>query len=245
LIEYKRLNEELVRSSYENVSATGPNTATPHHSPTRESALLINTEMPYLIGSSGQYTDGTCDTTRTMHYGNPTPEQMEAYTKVLKGHIALDSLIFPEGTTSAQLSVLARKAIYKDGMNSLHGTGRGVGSFLNVYEGLHSILGHVPLQPGHVLTSEPGFYKRREWGVAIKSAVVVRVAEAEGTFGGAVPLGFERFTQVPIQTTMVKMDMLTKDESRWIKDHNSQVRMALTPLLIDDRRALKWLKRET
>ncbi|KAG8842828.1 hypothetical protein FRB96_004713 [Tulasnella sp. 330] len=245
LTEYKRLNEEFVGLAYENISATGPNAAVPHYTPTRTNALLIDNRTPYVMDSGGQYFDGTCDTTRTMHYGDPTDDQMEAYTKVLKGHIALDSVIFPEGTTGAQLDVLARKALWKDGMNYLHGSGHGVGSFLNVHEGPHGFSNHVPLRPGHVLTNEPGFYKEGEFGVRIESAMVVRRVETKGRFGGDIWLGFERFTQVPIQTTMIKPEMLTKDERRWIKAHNSQVRLTLTPLLQDDKRALKWLKRES
>lgn len=191
--------------------------AIPHYTPTRTTALLIDNRTPYVIDSGGQYFDGTCDTTRTMHFGNPTEEQMDAYTKVLKGHIALDSVIFPEGTTGAQLDVLARKALWQDGMNYLHGSGHGVGSFLNVHEGPHGFSNHVPLRPGHVLTNEPGFYKEGEWGVRIESAMVVRRVETKGAFGGDIWLGFERFTQVPIQTTMIKPEMLTKDERRWIK----------------------------
>ncbi|KAG9044466.1 hypothetical protein FS837_008111 [Tulasnella sp. UAMH 9824] len=243
LTEYKRLNEQFVGLAYENISATGPNGAIPHYTPTRTNALLIDTRTPYVIDSGGQYFDGTCDTTRTVHYGDPTDEQMEAYTKVLKGHIALDSVIFPEGTTGAQLDVLARKALWKDGMNYLHSSGHGVGSFLNVHEGPHGFSNHVPLQPGHVITNEPGYYKDGEWGVRLESAMVVRKVQTK--FGGENWLGFERFTQVPIQTKMIKPDMLTKDEKKWLKLHNQNVRLALTPLLMEDKRALKWLKRET
>ncbi|KAG8900170.1 hypothetical protein FRB99_006199 [Tulasnella sp. 403] len=244
LTEYKRLNEEFVGLAYDNISATGPNGAIPHYTPTRTNALLIDGRTPYVIDSGGQYFDGTCDTARTLHYGDPTAEQMEAYTKVLKGHIALDSVIFPEGTSGAQLDVLARKALWQDGMDYMHSTGHGVGSFLNVHEGPHGFSNHVPLRPGHVITNEPGFYKDGEWGIRIESAMVVRRVETKGKFGGDIWLGFERFTQVPIQTKMIKPELLTKDERRWVRMHNQNVRLALTPLLLEDKRALRWLKRE-
>ena len=195
--------------------------AYPHYIPSRSDALLIDARTPYLIDSGGQYFDGTCDTTRTLHFGNPTEEQMEAYTKVLKGHIAIDSVIFPEGTTGMQLDVLARKALWKDGMNYDHSTGHGVGSFLNVHEGPHGFSNNVPLQQGHVLTNEPGFYKEGEFGVRIESALVVRRVETKGKFGGNIWLGFERFTQVPIQTKMIKPEMLTKEERKWIRVSSS------------------------
>lgn len=118
---------------------------------------MIDRDTPYLNDSGGQYRDGTCDTTRTVHFGRPTLEQSEAYTRVLQGHIAIDSAVFPEGTHGAQLDVLARKALWKDGLNYMHGTGHGFGSFLNVHEGPHGFSSDVPLVPGHVITNEPGF----------------------------------------------------------------------------------------
>jgi len=205
---------------------------------------MIDRDTPYLNDSGGQYRDGTCDTTRTVHFGRPTAEQSEAYTRVLQGHIAIDSAIFPEGTTGAQLDVLARKALWKDGLNYMHGTGHGFGSFLNVHEGPHSFSSAVPLVPGHVITNEPGFYLQGKWGMRIESALAVKRVKTKGEFNGDVWLGFERFTCVPIQTRMVKENMLTKDEKQWLKEHNSRCRDLLEPYLKDDKRALKWLRRE-
>ena len=114
--------------------------------------------MLCVISDSGaQYRDGTIDCTRTVHFGHPSLEQCEAYTRVLQGHIAIDSAIFPEGTSGRALDVLARNALWKDGLNYLHGTGHGFGSYLNVHEGPQSFSSDVPLVPGHVITNEPGF----------------------------------------------------------------------------------------
>ncbi|KAI9511197.1 Creatinase/aminopeptidase, partial [Russula earlei] len=201
-------------------------------------------ETPYLNDSGGQYRDGTCDTTRTVHFGRPTLEQSEAYTRVLQGHIAIDTAIFPRGTTGAQLDVLARKSLWQDGMNYLHGTGHGVGSFLNVHEGLHGFSSSVPLTRGHVLTNEPGYYKQDEFGVRIESVLVVRDVQTKHTEPDQSWLGFERLTCVPIQTRMVLEHMLSKEEKEWLREHNRQCLNALEGHLRDDKRALKFLRRE-
>ena len=157
LTEYRRMNKHFMGLAYENISASGSNAALPHYSPTKSAAAMIDRNTPYLNDSGGQYKDGTCDTTRTWIFGRPTDEQCEAYTRVLQGHIAIDSATFPEGTSGHQLDVLARKALWQDGMDYGHGTGHGVGSFLNVHEGPHSFSSNDPLVPGHVITNEPGF----------------------------------------------------------------------------------------
>ncbi|CAE6423260.1 hypothetical protein RhiTH_010680 [Rhizoctonia solani] len=126
-----------------------------------------------------------------------------------------------------------------------HGTGHGFGSFLSVHEGPHGFGIDVPLEVGHVITNEPGFYKEGSFGVRIESALVVRRVETKGQFGGDIWLGFERFTCVPIQTRMVKMELLTKDERRWLKEHNRKCKDLLAPLLEDDARALRWIRRES
>ncbi|KAF8893619.1 peptidase M24, structural domain-containing protein [Infundibulicybe gibba] len=239
LTEFRRHNKNFMGLAYENISASGPNAALPHYSPRKTTARMIDKETPYLNDSGGQYRDGTCDTTRTVHFGRPTPDQSEAYTRVLQGHIAIDSAVFPEGTSGHQLDVLARKALWKDGLNYMHGTGHGFGSFLTVHEGSHSFSSQVPLQVGHVITNEPGFYSEGRWGMRIESALFTR-----GNFNGDVWLGFERLTCVPIQTRMVKENMLTKEEKQWLKEHNQRCYEKLAPFLKDDKRALKWLKRE-
>jgi Xaa-Pro aminopeptidase len=244
LTEYRRHNKHFMGLAYENISASGPNAALPHYTPSKNSAAVIDRDTPYLNDSGGQYRDGTCDTTRTVHFGRPTPEQCEAFTRVLQGHIAIDSAIFPEGTTGMQLDVLARKALWQDGMNYMHGTGHGVGSFLNVHEGPQSFSAAVPLVPGHALTNEPGFYEAGKWGVRIESALVVRRVKTKREFNGDIWLGFERLTAVPIQTKMVKDGMLSKEEKAWLKEHNRRCLEKLEPYIREDKRALKWLRRE-
>jgi len=244
LTEFRRKNKNFMGLAYENSSASGPNAALPHYVAHRSDCMMIDRETPYVNDSGGQYRDGTCDTTRTLHFGRPTTEQCEAFTRVLQGHIAIDSAVFPEGTSGHQLDVLARKALWKDGLNYMHGTGHGVGCFLTVHEGPHGFGSAVPLVPGHVITNEPGFYARGKWGIRIESALIVRRVKTRGEFNGDIWLGFERLTCVPIQTKMVKEGMLSKEEKQWLKDHNARCYERLAPLLKDDKRALKWLQRE-
>ncbi|KAH6906528.1 aminopeptidase-P [Coprinopsis sp. MPI-PUGE-AT-0042] len=244
LTEFRRKSKNFMGLAYENISASGPNAALPHYVARKSTARMIDRETPYLNDSGGQYLDGTCDTTRTVHFGRPSAEQIEAFTRVLQGHIAIDSAIFPEGTSGHQLDVLARKALWKDGLNYLHGTGHGFGSFLTVHEGPHSFSSNVPLVPGHVITNEPGFYLQNKWGVRIESSLLVKRVKTRGEFNGDIWLGFERLTCVPIQMKMVKESMLSKEEKAWLKDHNQRCYERLAPLLKDDKRALKWLKRE-
>ncbi|CAK5281128.1 unnamed protein product [Mycena citricolor] len=246
LTEFRRKAPYFMGLAYENISASGPNAALPHYSPRRSTARMIDKFTPYLNDSGGQYRDGTCDTTRTWHFGRPTPEQSDAYTRVLQGHIAIDSAVYPEGTSGLQLDVLARRALWRDGLNYGHGTGHGFGSFLTVHEGSHGFSSSVPLQAGHVVTNEPGFYAEGQWGIRLESALIVRPVSMSRRYGGNSRwLGFERLTCVPIQTKMVKESMITREEKNWLKDHNERCWTILSPLLKDDKRALAWLKRET
>jgi len=246
LTEYRRMGMNYMGLAYENISASGPNAALPHYVPRKTTARFIDRSTPYLNDSGGQYQDGTCDTTRTVHFGRPTDAQCEAFTRVLQGHIAIDSAIFPEGTSGKQLDVLARKALWQDGLNYMHGTGHGVGSFLTVHEGPQGFASDVPLVPGHVVTNEPGYYNAGQWGIRIESALIVKRMRTKGSFNGDIWLGFERLTCVPIQTKMVKDVMLSKEERQWLKSHNRRCLEVLEPFLrdLDDKRALKWLRRE-
>ncbi|KAI9458087.1 Creatinase/aminopeptidase [Russula earlei] len=246
LTEFRRNAKNFMGLAYENISATGPNAALPHYRPSKSGSYIIDKETPYLNGSGGQYRDGTCDTTRTVHFGRPTLEQSEAYTRVLQGHIAIDNIIFPRGTTGAQLDVLARnviasKSLWQDGMNFLDGTGH---AFLGVHEVLHGLSSSVPLTPGHVLTNEPGYYKSDEYGIRIGSVLVVRNVQTKHTESDQSWLGFERLTCVPIQTRMVLEHMLSKEEKEWLRKHNRECHSALEGCLRDDKRALKYLRRE-
>ncbi|KAJ3792219.1 peptidase M24, structural domain-containing protein, partial [Lentinula aff. detonsa] len=255
LTEFQRKAKHFMGLAYENISASGPNAALPHYSPEKYETDMISRNAPYLNDSGGQYLDGTCDTTRTVHFGRPDLDQCEAYTRVLQGHIAIDSAVFPEGTFGHQLDVLACRVLWKDGLNYLlcfllpigcflvwHGTGHGFGSYLTVHEGLQGFSSNVPLVPGHVVTNEPGFYDAGKWGMRIESALIVRRCKTRGNFNGDIWLGFERLTCVPIPR-MVKESMLMKEEKQ--RTTNTRCYDMLMPYIKDDKRAMNWLRRES
>jgi len=260
LIEYRRSNRHFIGLAYEDISASGPNAALPLYSPTRSTAAMIDREAPYSNDSGGWYKDGVCGTARTWIFGRPTADHYKAYTRVLQRHIAIDSAIFPEGTSGHQLDVLAGRGPRQGGVDLGPETGHGVG-FLNVHEGLRSFSNNVTLVPGHVITNEPGFcesifvyteggYRSSpldlpgKFGIRMKSALVVRRVAVKPEFGDGHWLGFERLTCVPIQTKMIKGGMLTKDEKQWVKEHNRRCWEKLEPYLRNDKRASRWLKRE-
>ncbi|KAK4057144.1 hypothetical protein OIO90_001639 [Microbotryomycetes sp. JL221] len=239
----------VLQLAYENISATGGNAALPHYAPTRHSTSIINTSTPYLNDSGAQYLDGTIDTTRTVHFGRPTKEQKRAFTRVLQGHIAIDTCTFPKGTTGNVLDVLARKALWADGMNYGHGTGHGVGQYLSVHEGPQGISSSVsqaafPFEPGHILSNEPAFYKPNSFGIRTESVILVKQVDTLCSFGDQPWFGFERITCVPIQTKMVEWTLLGRQEKEWLREHNDKCKRVLLPLIKGDKRAIKYLSKQ-
>jgi len=246
-VEEFRMNSELYEGpAYETVSAIASNAALPHYVPDPEGAKIIDDLTPYLIDTGGHYQDGTCSTTRTVHFGRPTIEQSEAYTRVLQGHIALSTVVFPEGTPASRLDILARKALWQRGMNYGHSTGDGVGSFLSAREAIVGFDHDTPLQPGHTISNQPGYYIEGQFGVRIESTLAVTAVQTP--YDSLSPhrrwLGFKRLTQVPIQTKMVRASLLSPEEREWIRRHNQDCLLAIEPLLLGDKRTLKWLRKE-
>lgn len=230
--------------AYEPISATGKNAALPHYETPELDSSIIDRQTPYLMDSGGQYLDGTIDTTRTVHFGKPTPKQKQAFTRVLQGHIAIDTAIFPKGTTGGQLDSLARHPLWKDGLDYGHGTGHGIGAYLQVHEGPQRIAArsNVPLLPRMCMSNEPGYYEEGNFGIRIESIVAVKevkVKNADQTW-----LGFERLTRVPIDRRLVNFSLLTKEESAWLREHNHKVKTDLLSFVQHDARAVKWLKRQ-
>jgi Xaa-Pro aminopeptidase len=237
--------------SYDAISASGPNAALPHYETPEKGSRVIDRETPYLNDSGGQYHDGTIDCTRTVHFGRPSAEQKRAYTRVLQGHIRLSEATFPAGTTGVQLDPIARHALWQDGYDYLHGTGHGIGSFLDVHEGpqgFSTMSGGskkpVPLEENMVLTNEPGFYEEGHFGIRTESLLAVKRVHTHRGYGGVAWYGFERITQVPIATNLVDHSLLSYAESRWLKQHNADVRNTLMPLVKHDKRAVRWLRRQ-
>src|SRR6185437_3503215 len=199
----------------------------------------------YLLDSGAQYLDGTTDVTRTIAIGSPSEEARDRFTRVLKGHIALATCRFPTGTTGSQLDVLARHALWQAGLDFDHGTGHGVGSYLNVHEGPQRI-SKAPnaqaLLPGMIVSNEPGYYKTGAYGIRIENLVIVTPC---GDLPGAERemLCFETLTLAPIDRALVMPALLTREEIAWLDAYHARVRETLTPLL--DAETAAWLAQAT
>lgn len=231
--------------SFPTISAAGPHAAIVHYRATPATDAPLGPGMLYLVDSGGQYLDGTTDVTRTVGLGPPTPEQRERFTRVLRGHIALATARFPEGTTGSQLDALARRALWEAGLDYDHGTGHGVGSYLGVHEGPQRISktpSPVALRPGMILSNEPGYYRAGAYGIRLESLVVVTPVEPPP--GAEVPLlGFETLTLVPLDLALVEPTLLTPAEVAWLDAYHARVRESIAPLVDPDTAA--WLEQAT
>ncbi len=226
--------------SFDTIAGYGPHAAIVHYEATPETDAPLQPRGFLLLDSGAQYLDGTTDITRTIALGPLTEEEKTDYTLILKGHIDLAKAVFPEGTRGAQLDVLARMPIWKHRMNFLHGTGHGVGHFLNVHEGPQSIRMNenpVALRPGMLTSNEPGVYKAGSHGIRTEN-LMLTVPAGEGLFGRY--LEFETVTLCPICTRGIIRELLTQEEIDWLNDYHQMVYEQLSPLLNEDER--NWLK---
>lgn len=226
--------------SFDTIAGYKEHGAIVHYEATPETNVTLKPEGFLLLDSGAQYLDGTTDITRTIALGPLTEEEKTDYTLILKGHIALAMAVFPEGTRGAQLDVLARMPIWKERMNYLHGTGHGVGHFLNVHEGPQSIRMNenpVALQPGMVTSNEPGVYKAGSHGIRTEN-LVLTVPAGEGMFGKY--LKFETLTLCPICRKGIIKELLTAEEIGWLNDYHRTVYEKLSPDLNNDEK--EWLK---
>lgn len=226
--------------SFDTIAGYKEHGAIVHYEATPGTDVTLKPEGFLLLDSGAQYLDGTTDITRTIALGPLTEEEKTDYTLILKGHIALAMAVFPEGTRGAQLDVLARMPIWKERMNYLHGTGHGVGHFLNVHEGPQSIRMNenpVALQPGMVTSNEPGVYKAGSHGIRTEN-LVLTVPAGEGMFGKY--LKFETLTLCPICRKGIIKELLTAEEIGWLNDYHRTVYEKLSPDLNNDER--EWLK---
>ncbi|KAF8700047.1 Creatinase aminopeptidase, partial [Rhizoctonia solani] len=239
--------------SFTTISSTGPNGAIIHYSPAKEGSAEIKKEQIYLCDSGGalSFLDGTTDVTRTWHFGTPTAQEKRAFTRVLQGHISIDTAVFPTGTTGYLLDAFARRALWADGLDYRHGTGHGVGHYLCVHEGPQGIgtriaYNDTKLKEGMVLSNEPGYYEDGKFGIRIESIVLVRKVSTPNDFGSRGYLGFEHVTMCPIQTKLVDKTLLTAGEIQWLNDYHAEVLKKVGPELakVGDSRAQAWLQRE-
>ncbi|MBL8644762.1 MAG: aminopeptidase P family protein, partial [Rhodospirillaceae bacterium] len=241
-----RTENNLYRGpSFPTIAGAGANGAIVHYRATPESNAPIKMNSILLIDSGGQYLDGTTDVTRTVVIGAPTPEQKRRFTLVLKGHIALGAARFVKGTTGSQLDALARHALWQEGLDYDHGTGHGVGTFLGVHEGpqrISKVGNTVALEPGMVISNEPGYYKTGQYGIRIENLVVVREAkalpDAEKTM-----YDFETLTLAPIDLNLVEPSLLTPSEKEWLNAYHARVRDEVGKLV--DGETKTWLMAAT
>ncbi|MBP6175330.1 MAG: aminopeptidase P family protein [Lascolabacillus sp.] len=244
LLEYRSQQENFVGESFGTIAGYAGNGAIVHYHATPENCLTIKPEGLLLIDSGGQYKDGTTDITRTVAAGKLTKQMKADYTNVLKGHIALATAIFPEGTRGSQLDVLARKALWNNCLTYWHGTGHGIGHFLNVHEGPQNIrLEENPtlLKPGMVTSNEPGVYRANQYGIRIENLIVTqeyRKTEEFGTF-----YNFETITLCPIDTRPISKKLLTKCEKKWLNKYHKMVYKKLKNHLSVEEKT--WLKNKT
>ena len=239
-LEAERLKTGLLKDvSFPTIAGAGPNAALPHYRVTDASNRRIGPGI-FLVDSGGQYEDGTTDITRTMAIGTPSAEMKDRYTRVLKGHVAISRAVFVKGTSGAQLDALARLPLWQAGLDFDHGTGHGVGSYLSVHEGPQRLsrLGTTPLEPGMILSNEPGYYKVGEYGIRIENLIVVKERAIPG--GDRMIYGFETITWCPYDRALIDTSLLESAEIDWIDDYHRQVWSRLSPQL--DGEARDWLE---
>ena len=231
LREFRADQPGFIEESFSPISAYGPNGALCHYDPLKEVPASLGADGLFLIDSGGQYEGATTDITRTISLGNPTDDQRRDYTLVLKGHIRLSRAVFPEGTRGFQLDTLARQDLWSHLMNYGHGTGHGVGAFLNVHEGPHSIshrLLDFPVLEGTVTSNEPGLYREGRYGIRIENLIhAVKAGESE--FGAF--LKFETLTLCPYERELIDATILDEEEKLWVNDYHRKVFKVLSGLV--------------
>lgn len=250
LEEFRALQEGFLMTSFETIAGAGSNGAIIHYSPHESTSGNVNDKEVFLLDSGGQYDNGTTDVTRTMHLGGTaTDHEKECYTRVLQGHIAIDTAIFPENTTGLMLDALARIPLWSIGLDYRHGTGHGVGAGLNVHEGPQSISSRVSsnkvgLKPGMIVSNEPGYYEEGSFGIRIENLAVIVRKDTPHKFGDKTFLGFERLTYVSMDKSMINPALLSLFEIEWLDDYHEDVWQKLSPRM-EEGRYKDWLWEKT
>lgn len=244
LEEARAATGALKEISFDTISGSGPNGAIVHYRVTEATNRKLKSGELFLIDSGAQYLDGTTDITRTVAIGTPTAEMRERFTLVLKGHIAVATARFPKGTRGLDLDPFARRALWAHGLDYDHGTGHGVGSYLSVHEGPQSIsrAGAAVIEPGMIISNEPGYYKEGAYGIRIENLVLV--TDAEQPKGGERDvMSFETLTLVPIDRRLIVKELLTPDELAWLDAYHARVLVEIGPKVEGD--TLAWLQAAT
>ena len=241
--EHFRAEQKLYQGlSFATIAAYREHGAIVHYEPTSRTDVELKPEGIFLFDSGGQYLDGTTDITRTVALGDPTPEQKDRFTRVLKGHIQLAMTRFPRNTAGNQLDTIARKPLWDIALNYGHGTGHGVGSYLNVHEGPHAISFYrgigVPLEVGMIISNEPGYYKAGEYGIRTEN-IILTLKDEDGSSDEYEFYKFETITLCPIDLKLIEPSLLTEAEKNWLNSYHLRVRETLSPYLKGEE--LDWL----
>ena len=226
--------ENFMGESFAPICAGGANAAIIHYEPNKDLHSDVNKNLILLCDTGAQYKDGTTDITRTVHYGTPTKKEKEMYTRVLLGNLSLERLIFKKGKNLNNLDMVPRSYLLMVNEDYLHGTSHGVGHFLNVHEGPYG----KALKAGNIITNEPGYYEKDNFGIRIENEVLV-VEKGENK------LGFENLTLLPYERNLIDMDLISNDFKNYIDNFHKQCYEKLSPFLKDDVKALDYLKRKT
>lgn len=244
--EFRSQQKNFRGLSFETISSYALHGPIVHYSVTPETDIPLKARGLYLIDSGSQYLEATTDITRTVGLGKPTDKQKECFTRVLKGLITLTTTSFPQGTSGKQLDTIPRLPLWQKGLNFIHGTGHGVGTYLNVHEGPQAISYYrcigVGFEPGMMTTIEPGVYPEDEFGLRTENIAVV-VKDAEHRAAGTTFYTFETLTVCPIDLNLVKKSLLKEREISWINDYHARVRRTLTPIL--NKKEVDWLRHAT
>jgi Xaa-Pro aminopeptidase len=244
LLAFRREGEHFRDTSFDTISGAGANGAIVHYRSSPATNRPLRPGELYLVDSGAQYLDGTTDVTRTVAIGTPSAEHRDRFTRVLKGHVALATARFPRGTTGSQLDALARRPLWEAGLDFDHGTGHGVGSYLSVHEGPHRISkmpNTVALEPGMIVSNEPGYYRAGAYGIRIENLIAVRALELPGA--ERPMLEFETLTLCPIDRALIDPSLLDAREIAWIDDYHARVCAQVAPSL--DPAAAAWLAAAT
>jgi len=242
---YRRATNALLDISFETICGSGPNGALPHYRVSEDSNRTLQTGDLIVIDSGGQYIDGTTDITRTVCVGNPGPEERAAFTRVLQGMVAISRVRWPIGLSGRDLDPLARYPLWTAGQDFDHGTGHGVGTYLCVHEGPQRIsrISEVPLDPGMILSNEPGYYREGAFGIRTENLVVVQDAPSLVGADTREMLSFQTITFVPIERRLINVDKLAPGERDWIDTYHAEVLQKIGPRVKGE--TLNWLTHAT
>lgn len=239
--EFRQDNPLYRGESFATIAASGKNAAYIHYHTGGKNDSPIRRDAMFLIDTGAQYLDGTTDITRTVAVGNVSALEKKRFTQVLKGHIAIATIAFPEGTTGSQLDILARQFLWRDGVDFAHGTGHGVGSYLSVHEGPQRISrggGRIALMPGMLISNEPGYYKPDAFGIRLENVVMVEpLPPTEGS--EMKTLGLSTLSLAPFDRRLIDKTQLTPREKAWLDGYHARIRRIISPLV--DPQTAEWL----